>query len=413
LHQQAFSLPWQVAFVYDPVIGEYGFFRWHGVELVPARFYLASGTETYREPSLSQWVGQRLRVLSGYLERLQINIPILKESKRLYAKLERLTSGSGFVTSLVEDTLSTLVTVSEMEPKALNYAKTFVEGFIGQRLLLGQNVNSVSSNIFESPAIAISQGNVYFVQGTNLLRASLDQEHKVSFIPMSAQVDHIAVNNDSLFALDSHGIVYVIPFSEFERVASGLSSDSTRTQVSIEVETVALTPQPGELFQAVSAHGNSLYLITPRTAWAMDLRGSGTLRPKVFELSTVKGQFPVNARALAVDAQGNMYVADTANSRVLQIRPNSKIEYQFRGDGRVPLVTPASLCVKGQELYVLDSSLRRIIVYDLKNLAYLRQYNWGEFIGDKTIQRLFTDQANQVYFSAGHDTQRLYRIDKF
>jgi len=68
------------------------------------------------------------------------------------------------------------------------------------------------------------------------------------------------------------------------------------------------------------------------------------------------------------------------------------------------------MCVKGHELYVLDSSLRRIIVYDLGSMTWARRYNWGEFVGDKEIRRLYTDETGQIYFSAGRNVQRLYRL---
>jgi sugar lactone lactonase YvrE len=145
----------------------------------------------------------------------------------------------------------------------------------------------------------------------------------------------------------------------------------------------------------------------------MDLGDPRFPQTRVFELSTVSGPFPTYAHALTVDLQGNMYIADTANSRVLRIRPDGRVEYEFLGNGRAPLVTPVSLCITGQELYVLDSSLRRIIIYDLETIAYSRQYRWGDFVGDETIHKLLSDQTDQVFFCAGHDAQRLYRIRSF
>lgn len=410
LHQSAFSLPWQVAFVYDPVVGEYGFFRWHEGKLVPVRFYLAPGDETLRDTPLSQQVGQRLHALAGYLEGLQIHSPITRESERLHSRLEMLTSGNMFGTSLVEDTLSTLVAVSEIEPRALSQAKVVLNRLIGEQLLLDRNVDSVSPLVFDSLAMAILQGRVYFVRGKDLFCAPLSQEHVASVISVPAPIDDVAVNSDSLFALHHHGTVYTVPLSEFERAAAAFDEKSVSTPISVEVEKIVLSSRSDAPFRAITARYGALYLITPQEVWAVNLTESGTLRPRIFNLSKLKGPFPVDAQALAVDEQSNVYIADTANSRVLQMKPDGRIEYAFLGGGSVSLITPTSMCIKGQELYVLDSSVHRIIVYDLKRMAFARRYNYGEFVGDREIRRLYTDDAGCVYFSAGRDGQHLYRM---
>jgi len=409
LHQNAF-LPWQVALVYDPVIGEYGFFRWHEEGLVPVRFYLDSGGEPFREPTLSQQVGQRLRALAAYLEGLAAHNPITRESERLHSRLDKLTTGNMFATSLVEDTLSTLVAVSEIEPRALSQAKTFLNRLTGEQLLLGQNVDPVSSLVFECPTMAILGGHLYFVRGEDLFCVSVSQEQEPSVISMPAPIDDVATNGDSLFALHRQGTVYVVPLSEFERTGGISGKKGVSTPISVGVEEIVLSSWSNASFRAITARDKALYLITAQEVWEINLTGSGVLRPKIFSLAKLKGQFPVDAQALAVDEQNNVYIADAANGRVLQMKPDGRVEYVFLGDGRISLVSPMSMCVKGHELYVLDSSLRRIIVYDLGSMTWARRYNWGEFVGDKEIRRLYTDETGQIYFSAGRNVQRLYRL---
>ncbi len=411
LHQSAFSLPWHIALVYDPILSEFGFFRWHEGELIPAPFYLTSDNETFQDTPMSRSISHQLQVLSNYLEDLPGRSAIVEASRHLRSRLEQTSAEQLAPFSPVEDTFNTVIEMADIDTKALRQAKNMLKQLVGQQLLLQQNVHHVSSFLFENEKLTLAQKNVYFIENTALSWHPLNQASIGPTITLPTPPRDITANERTIFLLDHFGAVYVVPFSTAELTASSLRKKQGRGAASIEVRSFMLAHRADDPLRTIIARGNKLYLSSKSEVWILMLDDEfNDPLPKIFNLATIKSTFPIQAEALAVDAQENIYIADIANSRVLQMKPNGRIKYVILGGGRFSLVTPISLCISGNELYILD--LYHIIVYNLDSMTFVRHYNWGEFVGNKAIHRLYTDEAGQVYFSAGRGiSHRLYRLD--
>ena len=73
-----------------------------------------------------------------------------------------------------------------------------------------------------------------------------------------------------------------------------------------------------------------------------------------------------NPRALTGDKDGNLYVADTGNSRIVHLRyANGALAWvgEIRGPAAEPLRSPSGVCLSGGLLYVADTGNNRIIVF--------------------------------------------------
>jgi tripartite motif-containing protein 71 len=89
------------------------------------------------------------------------------------------------------------------------------------------------------------------------------------------------------------------------------------------------------------------------------------------------GEFD-HPEAVAVDGAGDMYVADTANNRVVKLSPSGEVLTQWgsrgTGDGRFHSPTGIALDAAGN-VYVVDSENNRVEVFDSSG-RYLEK--WGE-----------------------------------
>jgi proteasome lid subunit RPN8/RPN11 len=411
LHEYAFSLPWHVALVYDPVLSMYGIFRWQEGKLIPARFYVTSEQDTFEEVPMSHAISHQLEVLSGYLDGLSIATKLNATVRNLQSRLQKLPENSTPGLSPIEDILNTVVEIAEIDPKALKQTRGMLRGMIGQPIIRGQNAHLASSVPFENEKLTISQTSIYFIERERLYWFPLSQQSRTSVITVPTSLCDIAENKDSVFALNETGIIYVIPKSSLSLIGRERKKNSSSSTY-LDFKTIVLSPQSVEPLRTITARGNTLYLSSNNDVWIVKLEDNlDHLRPFVFNLASLKGESPARVAALTVDGQENIYLADTANNRVLMMQPDGRIKYSFLGDGRRPLVTPISLCVSRNEMYVLDISIRSIIVYNLVSKTYSRHYTWGEFVGNKAIQRLYTDETARVYFSAGYTFLRLYQLD--
>lgn len=415
LHECAFALPWHVALVYDPVLSRYGTFRWRDGELVPARFYVTPEEDTFEEVLMPQAIGHQLRVLANYLDSLPIGTTLTTAARHLQSRLQKVSDETMPGLSPVENILNAVIEIAAIDPKALKQARAILKGMIGQELIIGQNAHLALSRPFDNEKLTISQQGVYFIEEKTFCWVPLQQGSRKSVISVPTHLCDITENKDAVFALDESGIVYILPKSTHIYPSTNQKERKKQTATHLNLKTIVLSPRSGEQLQTISAHENTLYLSSESKVWRVKLEEGDDpdhLWPFVFNLSSLKEESPAQVAALTVDEHENMYIADTTNYRVLIMQPDGRIKHAFVGDGRRPLVTPTSLCISRGELYVLDVSLRSIIVYNLESKTYARHYMWGEFVGSKAIQRLYTDEAGQVYFSAGHTLLRLYRLEE-
>ena len=139
-----------------------------------------------------------------------------------------------------------------------------------------------------------------------------------------------------------------------------------------EAGSVAVAASSGDLYVADTDH-NRILVFTPagkllERVGANGGDGSSGSRPGEFD----------HPEAVAVDGAGDMYVADTANNRIVKLSPSGAVidEWGSRGsgDGRFHSPTGIALDAAGN-VYVLDSENNRVEVFDPSG-HFLQK--WGE-----------------------------------
>jgi YD repeat-containing protein len=122
--------------------------------------------------------------------------------------------------------------------------------------------------------------------------------------------------------------------------------------------------------------------------WTIEMGTEGTGKPRVQEFTsegtyirqfgsegTGAGQFK-EPQGIAVDAKGNVWVADTANKRVQKFSSQGQYLYSFGapGSGEGQLVAPSGIAAdKGGNVWVADSSNNRITEFSPEGI-FLRQF---------------------------------------
>lgn len=104
----------------------------------------------------------------------------------------------------------------------------------------------------------------------------------------------------------------------------------------------------------------------------------------------------VSPYGIAADGQGRIWVADMGIRGVHQVDlARGKVSYIFNA-GTVPLVTPAGVAVdvKRQRLYVSDTTLAKVFLFDLDG-RFLKEWDAPDHFGRPA--GLAVDQSGQLY----------------
>ncbi len=106
-------------------------------------------------------------------------------------------------------------------------------------------------------------------------------------------------------------------------------------------------------------------------------------------------------RGIAVDGQGNVWVTDTGNKRVLKFDPNGRLLGQWGGSGagEGQFLEPVGIAIdsKGQ-IFVADTWNRRVQVFDAQ-FSFLRQWGVEAWEGQSVANKpyLAVDGGGNVY----------------
>jgi len=108
-------------------------------------------------------------------------------------------------------------------------------------------------------------------------------------------------------------------------------------------------------------------------------------------------------RAIAIDAEGNLYVADTGNKRIQKFDPQGNFLGQWGGGGVIEgrFDEPVGLAIDRQgNIYVADTWNRRVQKFD-KDFNYLTQWPIEGWVGESVVNKpyLAVDADGYVYVS--------------
>ncbi|MFH1085810.1 MAG: flippase activity-associated protein Agl23 [Chloroflexota bacterium] len=106
-------------------------------------------------------------------------------------------------------------------------------------------------------------------------------------------------------------------------------------------------------------------------------------------------------RDIALDDEGNLYVTDTGNKRLIKFDPTGKVlgAVGGAGDADGQMLEPVGVAVSADGLvYVVDTWNQRIQVFD-KQLNYLRKWSVYTWEGMSVVNKPYiaVDKANRVY----------------
>lgn len=76
-----------------------------------------------------------------------------------------------------------------------------------------------------------------------------------------------------------------------------------------------------------------------------------------------QGQFR-GPSSLYIDSNGNLFVADSGNSRIQKFNSNGKFILEFQGSGSSKLGNPSGLTVHDGKIYVVDKENLRVVIFD-------------------------------------------------
>lgn len=119
-----------------------------------------------------------------------------------------------------------------------------------------------------------------------------------------------------------------------------------------------------------------------------------------------------------IDPDGNLYIADTGNNRILKCSPRGELLREAGGFGfdREQFDRPVGVWAgNGLDVFVVDYNNQRLERYD-KDLNYIASY-YSDELQDESLQFGYPTAAgfssNGEIFLADHEFNRVLRIDSF
>ena len=108
-------------------------------------------------------------------------------------------------------------------------------------------------------------------------------------------------------------------------------------------------------------------------------------------------------RAIAIDAEGNLYVTDTGNKRVQKFAPDGTFLAQYGGAGVEPgqFDEPVGIAIGPDgSIYVADTWNQRVQVFD-KDFNFLREWPVDGWYSDSVVNKPYiaVDAQNRVYIT--------------
>jgi tripartite motif-containing protein 71 len=173
---------------------------------------------------------------------------------------------------------------------------------------------------------------------------------------------------------------------------------------------VAVATGPDETFVADTGHNRVLVYGpdgTLRAKWGAG-GGSGAA-------GAGPGEFDHPA-AVAVDANGTSYVADTANNRVVKLAPDGSVLTMWgsRGTADGRFHSPNGVAVDGAgDVYVLDGENNRVQVFDGEGRFLAKWAQRGFGLGDLSQPGAIAVDCNGSVYVADTNNNRLQRFDLF
>lgn len=103
-----------------------------------------------------------------------------------------------------------------------------------------------------------------------------------------------------------------------------------------------------------------------------------------------------NARDIAVDDQGFIYVADAAEFRIIKLDPNGKTVKTFNGPAGDRLGSPIGITAKKNKVYVADGAKKKIRVFDTEGVQ-LQTFTANGACDLSAVRDADADDAGNLY----------------
>src|SRR5258708_7153150 len=122
-------------------------------------------------------------------------------------------------------------------------------------------------------------------------------------------------------------------------------------------------------------------------------------------------------RDIAVDAENNLYVADTGNKRIRVYDTQGNFQYDIGpGDPKVQLNEPVGLTIDSEtgDLYIADTWNKRVQVYNVKTRQFTRSWTipaWGPTTESGNRPYLAPDKTGRFVFVTDPDGGRIMVFD--
>lgn len=199
-------------------------------------------------------------------------------------------------------------------------------------------------------------------------------------------------NISGTFALRYNATGRYTPIMTVRTSDNILYTDSRNLTTSISVKAMPLVSDVNAIEGTIvdlESDGDYIYALASTRIYKISMQDISNIQP--FELSGLS-----NPQGFTLDLEGNLFIADTDNNRILKLLKSSDFgpdlaisgdgSFGSLGDGNGELDSPRDVSVYGsglnQKIYALDSGNNRVQVFDA-NGEYLSQFDGSTTPGGK------------------------------
>lgn len=395
VHNNAFSQPWHIALVIDPIRDTYSFFC-RDEEQIVARpnILIKADRSTRKSGSLFKPVTQSILRLERALMFWTDNKELTRELETIKVKIEeKLDKKKESLKTLNYEFVELIDMVSKMPAAAISQASRIFSESLKRVEVSTINTKKIFRKLQGTPTcFKIYSQAIYFLNKRSVNVVKVDSSRLMVEKKIKVRIFSICSNGE-FYSLGTDNILrrLNIPlhnlFATEEKPVTGDGFTPLTINHHLEIPHV-------DLVNSFAVEKDLLCLAAQKNIWMFR---NTSIHKDNFDLiasfQIAKAETDTHFKEIEIDSYGNILLLDVGMQRLIKIDSEGSILFSLEKANEKVFKDVLSMCLIENEIYLLDAGENRILKFDIATGKFLLQYNlYYHLKGDK-VTGIFGDKT--------------------